>query len=132
MKYLVGCAVLALSFAMPSFAQSHAAGGGGTGLPVTGGGGGGGGASGVSAGSKLPHYSRAQFQVTAVSGSETDYVPSTFVTYKKALTTKGHTAIAIAPQSLGQAAQLNRETPKIKARFTLVQDNRGKAIIEPR
>jgi hypothetical protein len=130
MKSLVGFAVLALSFAVPAYAQAHAAGGGGAGLPVNSGGGGVGGAESGAA-VRLPHYSRAKFQVTAVSGSETDYIPSTFVSYNKALTT-GHTTVASAPETLGQAAQLNRQTPRVKAKFALVQDGRGRAVIEPR
>lgn len=130
MKYLVGFAVLALGFAMPAYAQGHAAGGGGTSLPVYGGGAGTGG-SGLGGGTMLPHYSRARFQVTAVSGSEIDYTPSTFVSYNSAVT-KGNVALASIPETLGQAAQLNRETPRVKAKFSLVQDNHGNAIIKLR
>ncbi len=79
----------------------------------------------------LPHYSRARFQVTAVSGSEIDYTPSTFVSYNSAVT-KGNVALASIPETLGQAAQLNRETPRVKAKFSLVQDNHGNAIIKLR
>jgi|SRR5579872_5808669 len=131
MKYLVGCAVLALSFAMPAAAQSHVAGGGSaTGFGTTTGGGAAGAAVPGGEG-RLPHYSRAKFQITAVSGSETDYIPSTFVSYSRALTTGNH-ALASVPETLGQAAQLNRETPRVKAKFALVQDDRGNAVIEPR
>lgn len=131
MRYLVGFAVLVLSFAMPSYAQGHPAGGGGTGFPTYSGGAGVGG-TGIGGGAAtLPHYSRARFQVTATSGTETDYIPSTFVTYNRALT-KGNDSLASVPETVGQAAQVNRETPKVKAKFALVQDNHGNAVIEPR
>lgn len=130
MKYLVGFAVMVLSFAVPAAAQTHAAGGGsGTGFGTTSGGGAGGAAVPGGVG-HLPHYAPTRFQVTNVTGTP-DYIPSTFIPYNNAVT-EGNVTLASVPETVGQAAQLNRETPKVKAKLALVQDRHGNAVIEPR
>ena len=70
----------------------------------------------------------AQFNTATVSGSQTDYVPSVFVSYDRAIA-RGQDALDTPPPTVAEAArQLGNSHPE-KARLALVQDIHGKAIV---
>jgi hypothetical protein len=98
--------------------------------------GGGGGASGGSAGGGSvsfhtpTHNPTTQFQMTAASGSS-DYVPSTYLAYDKALSA-GQTALAAKPQTIVEAAQANKQTKAADSEYLIVQDKNGNLVEESR
>lgn len=63
-----------------------------------------------------------------VDGNAGDYVPSTFVSYDKALA-EGRALLAARPISLGQFARENQPAATAKAKFELVQDHHGYPVI---
>jgi len=128
MKRLMGMAILAAGLALPAHAQApRATASGMTPGPVSAGGGGfGGGYS--SGGSKPTSCPTARFSVTSVSGSQQDYVPSTFVVYDNALA-EGRDILANPPKSVAEAAHEQPSVPAEKARISFIQDVNGKATI---
>jgi len=138
MKRLLGLAILAAGLAIPAHAQGFhggaSAGSSSNGLPTNGGGGGFGGGFGgglSSAGNRLPAYPLANFNLAAVSGTQAEYVPSTFVSYDQAVA-EGREILATPPKTLVQAAREQASTRTDKARFALVQDRNGNAVIVTR
>lgn len=138
MKRFFGLAILAAGLAIPAHAQTlhgYAAGGAASSATSSSGGGGyggggfGGGLSG--GGTKLASYPVAHFGVASVSGSQQDYVPSTFVAYDKALA-EGRDILANPPKSVVEAAHEQVGTQTEKARLALVQDDHGNAIVVSR
>jgi len=108
-------------------------GGGAPGLTNGGGSGGSGGSaggagSGGASFSPLPSYPRTNFAATAISGTETDFVPSTFLPYESAVAA-GQAALTAQHASVVQAASANSSAPKAKAKLTLIEDATGKAVI---
>lgn len=135
MKRFLSLTILAAGLAIPAHAQTPhgvSAGGGANPLTFSGGGGGGYGGGGVgggsSSGSRLPSCPRAQFSVSAVSGTQQDYVPSTFVSYDKALA-EGRDVLAAPPKTVAEVAHEQAIGRAEKAKLALVQDSRGNAII---
>lgn len=134
MKRFLGLAILAAGLAVPAHAQmSHSvsAGGAANTLTSNGGGGGYGGGGlggGSSSGNKLTNCPRAQFSVAAVSGTQQDYVPSTFVSYDKAVA-EGRNILAAPPKSIVEAAHEQAEAHAEKAKLALVQDYNGNAVV---
>lgn len=131
-----GAAVLILGFAISAQAQGSRVAGGAFSPPSTysssGGGGGFGGLGfGPSTFSTLPHIPSARFQTIAVSGDSNDFVPLTFVPYKIAIT-EGQSMLAAAPESLGQFARAYDASSRAKAKFELVQDHYGYAVVRLR
>jgi hypothetical protein len=133
-KKIAGVAVLVLLCSVPACAQSapHFVGGGGAAVNTTYAGGGAGGGGGLSAGGNqpLPNYPPTRFAMHNVTGDSSDYVPSTFVSYQKALA-EGQALISSRPQTLDEAARENNNAAKLKAKFIIVQNNHGEAVIRP-
>lgn len=136
MRRLFGLAVLAAGLTVPVQAQiSHATAASSTAGSTTSGGSGGGGFSGgsgggfSSGGSKLPSYPVAHFNVTSVSGSQQDYIPSTFVSYDDAVAA-GRAILDAPPKSLDQVARESGSSHRQMAKLKLVQDANGKPVIE--
>lgn len=134
MKAIIAAAVLILAFSVPAHAQAHvqAAGSSVDINRATGGGGAsGGGASGGSVSFHTPLYiPTREFSMTAASGSS-DYVPSTYVTYDKAVTA-GQTAITTKPQTVVEAAETNKQTKAPDSEYVIVQDKQGNLVEESR
>jgi hypothetical protein len=133
MKKGFGIAALVLLSAIQAHGQATnkgpAVGGGATASSTSGGGGiGGGGAT--SSGSRLPSYPRAQFAMSAFSGGDPSYAPSTFLTFDQAVA-EGRAKVDIEHKSLGQVAAENGAAAKAKAKFTFMQDNRGNVVPAP-
>jgi hypothetical protein len=136
-KRFLGLAILGMGLAVPAHAQvSHGFAAGGAASPLNlnnaGGGGFGSGLGGNSMGrGKLTDYPKARFGVASVSGTQHDYVPSTFVSYDKALA-EGRAVLATPPQSPAEAARQQVTAHTEKAKLALVQDDYGNAVIVPR
>lgn len=79
--------------------------------------------------SALPSIPRAVFNATAVSGSEADFYPSTFVLFKDGYE-EGKSQLNAQPKTLGEIAAEYRETPRPKAKVVLTQNAYGYAVIE--
>jgi hypothetical protein len=133
MKRLLGLAVLTVGLAVPAHAQApRAMAVGMTPSPTTSGGGGGGFGGGSSCGGgKLTSYPVARFNVTSVSGSQQDYIPSTFVSYDEAVAA-GRAILNAPPKSLDEVARETSTNRRETAKLALVQDANGNAIIQPR
>jgi hypothetical protein len=137
MRHLIGLAVLALGLVVPTHAQAMRSAASGTANPTSsgsgsgGGGGLGGGFSGGSIGGRLTYYPLARFSVTTVSGTQQDYVPSTFVSYDQAVAT-GQNELDMPPLTVAAAARQQANTHPEKAKIAVMQDDRGKVIIVSR
>lgn len=134
MKKLLGIAAFALLFSVPAHGQMSrgAAAGSVPGPTANGGGSGGGGGynlSGTAAGTRLSGYPRAQFSVTAVTGGDPSYSPSTFLPFEQAVA-EGNAENA-SPKTLAQIAAENNSAPKAKAKFAFVQDAQGRVVPAP-
>lgn len=138
-KRILGIAVFTLGIALPAHAQTSrggAVGSSANGSGVNGGGGGfGGGAGGggfggggLSGASKLPSYPVSSPRMTGISGSQGDFVPSTFLPYDKALT-EGKTVLDTPPPTVAEAAREQTSARVEKAKFALVQDEYGHPMI---
>jgi len=95
--------------------------------------GGSGGSSGFSGGGsvggpRLPAYPRTQFGVLAASGTQQDFVPSTFLEYDRALA-EGRDILSNPPKTVVEAAHTQAVAPAGKARFTFVQNANGDPVI---
>ena len=69
------------------------------------------------------------FQATAISGSQADFMPSRFALFKDGLA-EGQALLDAKPKTLGEIAAEYRQTPRVKAKITLTQNNYGHAVIE--
>jgi hypothetical protein len=138
MKRLVGLAVFGLFLIAPARAQSRIPFGAGSNYapPMNGGGSGSGGSGfgssigGDTSGSRPPHVT-TQFDGKAVSGTEADFVPSAFLSFDQAVKA-GRAVLDRENKSLVQAAEENTNSEKPRAKFALVQDANGNAILESR
>jgi len=132
MKTLFGLAILGLSLSVPTHAQQRAM-SGGAGGPTNNGSVGFGGSPVGGAGAvhfpTLPSVPRAQFQMMDVSGGDASFFPSSFVPFEKGIA-EGEAALAVRQKSLGDVALENRGSEKPKAKFAIIQDQIGHAIIE--
>ena len=129
---VAGAALLVLGFAISAQAQGSRVASGAI-SPIAphsagGGAGFGGGGIGPSSFQTLPHIPSTQFRATAVSGDSNDFVPSTFVPYKTALA-EARSILAAAPESLGQFAREQDAATRAKAKYEVVQDHHGDAVI---
>jgi len=127
MKRVFVFAILMIGFSASAHAQAmskptNAAWAGSGAVPASGG------ASG-SASAPIPHIPATHYNVTAASGSAADFVPSSFVTFEQAVAA-GHAAQA-RPKTIVEAAAENKSVERPKAKFELVQDDSGQAVIEP-
>jgi hypothetical protein len=129
MKSMMAVVALLFVFSISAHAQAGSA----VGNNRTSGGGGtsGGAAGGGSVSFPTPtHNPTTQFQMTAASGSS-DYVPSTYVAYDKALTA-GQAALTVKPQTVVEAAQTNKQTKAVDSEYLIVQDKHGNLVEESR
>jgi hypothetical protein len=131
MKKLVGVAALVLLFSIPAHAQAK---GGSVGSSSTNAGGSGGSGGGIGGGSlggtngaRLPSYPRASFDVSAASGGDPSFAPSTFLSFDQAVA-QGKAILAANQKSLAQIAAENSTAPKTKAKFSFVQDADGNVV----
>ncbi|MGH9575087.1 MAG: hypothetical protein ACRD40_16345 [Candidatus Acidiferrales bacterium] len=113
MKIALGVAALALLAAMPAGAQAV---GGAISPPQL-------------LSQKLPWTPPATFNATEVSGAESTYVPSTFVTFDGAVAA-GKVQLKELGKTVAEAATESREAARANtttAHFT--QDNRGRVVL---
>jgi hypothetical protein len=129
MKKLIGVVALALLSSLPAHAQSKGGAVGSSSSAISQSGGGGTGAGGVSGGggSRLPGYPRAAFAVSAVSGGDPSFAPSTFLSFDQAVA-EGKAINAASQKPLGEIAAENSTVPKAKAKFTYVQNADGNVV----
>ncbi|HKV03731.1 MAG TPA: hypothetical protein VJO53_01355 [Candidatus Acidoferrales bacterium] len=118
MKRILGLGALMLGCSLPAHAQ------------FLGGTIGGAGSSGVSF-PVVIDPAPTHFAVSYVGGTGADFVPSSFLSYDKALAA-GRAAVEAQTKSLAQIADENNRAQKAKAKFALVQDARGNAFIAKR
>jgi hypothetical protein len=133
MKRLLGLAILTLGLALSANAQSGGRSfGGGTAGPSNGTNGGGGGGGGAISGgvgfSTLPGHPAASFAATSISGTDAEFVPSTFLPFESAVAA-GKAALDAEHASVAQVAEANSRAPKAKAKFALIEDATGNAVI---
>jgi hypothetical protein len=76
----------------------------------------------------LPGRPPATFGSAAISGSDADFVPSTFVPFEKAVAA-GQAMLDAEHTSLAEAARANSATPKMKARVALVENAVGDPVM---
>jgi hypothetical protein len=125
-KPIFALLALILIFSIPAHAQ---AGGGSTTTVRSSGGGafGGGGEISTSAGAQHSHNPPAQFQMAAISGSSSDFVPSAYLPFEKAVAL-GHDLSTTRPATIVEVAQANRITKGSNPERVIVQDSRGNLV----
>jgi hypothetical protein len=131
---------LILGFSIPAHAQSRAGavagGSGGNGGGMSGGSGGGGGFGGSIGGGglsgvsfqTLPSTPEANLPSIAVSGSEAEFVPSTFLPFDQAVAA-GQEVLDAEHKSVAEAAAENSRAHRLKAKAALVENAAGDAVI---
>jgi hypothetical protein len=133
MKRLFGLAIMILGLTLSASAQSGGRMLGGAPGPTNGGASGGGGSigggglSGVGF-STLPSHPRASFASIAISGTDAEFVPSTFLPFENAVAA-GQAVLDAQHASVAQAAEVNSRAPKAKAKLALIEDATGNAVI---
>jgi hypothetical protein len=113
MKYVLGSALLMLAVSAPAFGQSisgEAINPMPANVPM------------------LPHYAPSNPQMIELSGSFTDFFPSVFMAFDKAVA-KGTAANNTPAISVVEAARENRAEQKPKAKAVFMQDGHGNAIL---
>lgn len=140
MKKLLSLAILGVIFSVPAHAQRSMAGtlgpngagyiqGGTAGSGGGGYGGYGGGGGGIVSFHTLPEIPPTQFNTVDVSGANGEFVPSSWTEFKRGLA-RGNAELNAEHKTLGEIAAENRKIEKPKAKFEIVQDASGKAIIQ--
>lgn len=81
--------------------------------------------------STLPAVPPAHFNVVEVSGASGQFTPTTWTQFQQALDL-GRAQLTVESKPLGDIAARYRHQDKAKAKFEIVQDANGRAIIEPR
>ncbi len=128
MKKLLGVATIVLLFSIPAHAQSRGVSvGSASSASANGGGSSGSGGIGGGASARLPTYPRATFDVTAVSGGDPSFAPSSFLSFEQAVA-EGKAINDADRKSLAQVAAENNAALKAKAKFSFVQDANGKVV----
>jgi hypothetical protein len=128
---ITGAVVLVLVFAVAAQA-GHGANAHFTASPSTyaQGGGAGMGGGGTGGSGTILHVPPAHFAMQAVSGSASDYVPSTFVSYDSALA-EGKASLDAHGEPLGRSAQRENSKPAEKsADLQIVQKQNGGTVIQ--
>jgi hypothetical protein len=131
MKTILAVAALVFAFSLPARAQ--VAGGGGGNTRLTGGGSSSGGSGGLGPVSMRTtgHIPSTQFQVSGASGSSTDFIPSAYVSYDKAVQL-GQTILTTKPTTIVQAAQTNKDAKTRSTEYVITQDLHGNLVEESR
>jgi hypothetical protein len=128
MKKLLGVATIVLLFSVPAHAQSRGVSvGSASSASANGGGSSGSGGIGGGASARLPIYPRATLDVTAVSGGDPSFAPSSFLSFEQAVA-EGKAINDADRKSLAQVAAENNAALKAKAKFSFVQDANGKVV----
>jgi|HubBroStandDraft_1064217.scaffolds.fasta_scaffold18552_3 hypothetical protein len=130
MKKLIGVVALVLLSSLPAHAQARGPAVGSSSSSISQGGGAGGagtGSVGGSGNSRLPGYPPTSFAVSAVSGGDPSFAPSTFLTFDQAVA-EGRAINAASQKSLGEIAAENSAVTKAKAKFTFVQNADGNVV----
>jgi len=117
MKPILALMALVLVFSLPAHAQAA---GGSASSPHTGGGG----SFGGSSGARPAHTPTAQFQMSAVSGSNSDFVPSAYLPFDKAVAL-GRNYSAAKPATIVEVAQAYKNAQGPIPEHVIVQDRRG-------
>lgn len=75
------------------------------------------------------HYSLpdASSRMLIISGTNTEFEPSLFMSYDKALA-QGIADLAAKPRTLAEIAQENRKEQRTKAQSSFIQDANGKLV----
>jgi len=79
----------------------------------------------------MTHFPETQFNSVVVSGSDQDFVPTTFVSFDTGIA-EGCTTLAMQPKSLGEIAHEYSVQARPRARVAFVQNDYGDAIITRR
>lgn len=87
----------------------------------------GGGLSAPHAFHTLPHEPVADMRQVEVSGTEQDFLPSTFVTFDGAVAA-GKVEIKEESKTVAEAAAETRATASPQARIHIIQDNNGAVV----
>ena len=132
MKKAIGIAAFILFFALPAHAQR---GGASSSAQVSNGGGGGGGGfgggglgSGGGTGSRLPAHPPAQFKMSAVSGSDSSFIPSGYLPFESAVA-EGQAILDAEKKTPAEAAAASSIVPKPHAKVAVVQGANGDPIV---
>lgn len=88
----------------------------------------GGGESGVTSFHTLPSIPAAILRSSAISGTEADFVPSTFLPYNQAIAA-GREVLDAQHKSVAEAAAENSRTHRLKAKAVIVENAAGDAVI---
>jgi hypothetical protein len=138
MARILGLALLGLFISVPANAQRSMSGSPGpTGTNVVGGATSGGGpGSAVGGGGTvgfhtLPAAPPTQFQMVDISGQRDDYIPSSWTEFERGLA-RGQAELAAGSKTLGEVAAENRRAARPKAKFEIIQDAAGTAVIQLR
>ena len=137
MAKIIGLALLGLLISVPANAQRSMAGAAGpNSTNLVGGASGGGSGSAVAGGGTvgfrtLPAVASTQFQMVDISGQGEGYVLSSWTEFERGLA-RGQAELGVVSKTLGEVATENRHTQRPKAKFALIQDATGNAIIERR
>jgi hypothetical protein len=124
MKRFFGIAAIILFSSIPAHAQSRV--GGSSSATINFGGGSVGGGAVTTDFGHLPTYSPRQFASAAISGDESSFAPSSFMSFEDAV--KEGIAESRAAKSVAQAAADNQAAIKAKSRVEFVQDHSGNVI----
>jgi len=125
---ILGLAALVSFSSLTAHAQ-HMGGVAGPSSGVSGGGGFGGALMGPSGITVLPNTAPYHPDMAYTSGSEIDFIPSTWARFDQAIA-QGRAELAAPRKTLVQIAEETRATQRTKARFTIVEDQNGKAVME--
>jgi hypothetical protein len=124
MKALVALAALILVGCLPAHAQSYV-GSSSTayGSSINGG------QTGMEKAYFPSHFSLPDppSRMTITSGTNTEFVPSMFMSFDKALA-KGVADLTVKPKTLAEVAQENRKEQRAKAQTSFVQDANGRVV----
>jgi hypothetical protein len=139
MKRFLGLTVLIFGLSIPAHAQakggSAMAGMSGTGFMGSAAGGGaggfGGGDSGVTNFNTLPVIPPARLASTAVSGSERNFEPSTFLPYDQAIAA-GQQMLDAQHKSLAEVAAESSREHRLKAKEEIIENAAGDPVIATR
>jgi hypothetical protein len=137
MKRFLGLTVLILGLSVSAHAQSRGgavAGGSAGGVLSNNGGGGYGGGGGFGGAESavnfpaLPTIGPANLPSSEVSGTDADFVPSTFLPYKQAIAA-GQKVLDAQHKSVAEAAAENSRARRLKAKAAMIENAAGNAII---
>ena len=125
MKPIFGMIAMILIFSVPAHAQ--AAGGSANTMRGSGGGAGGGGVSSGASSGRPASTPTAQFKMATISGSSSDFVPSAYLPFDKAVAL-GRTDTSTKPATVVEVAEANKNAKGPNSDHVIVQDLRGRLV----